>query len=64
MKVGRGEMWLTRFGDDKASRQLDDFDLHELARLGVSTNIACAFVSADGASNRVRPRNFIHCCCE
>ena len=57
-------MWLTRFGDDKASRQLDDFDLHEICRLGFWNDTACASVSADGASNRVRPRSFVHCCFE
>ena len=40
------------------------FELYELDRLGFSTNVACMFVPLDGASNRVRPRNFIHCCCE
>ena len=59
---GHGKTWLTRFGDDRASRQLDGFDLYELNKLGFSTDAACMFVPLDGASNRVRPRNFIHCC--
>ena len=61
---GQGKVWLTRFGDDRASRQLDGFDLYELDRLGFDNNVACTFAPVDGASNRVRPRNFIHCCCE
>ena len=61
---GQGKIWLTRFGDDRASRQLDDFDLYEFDTLGFSTNVACMFVPLDGASNRVLPRNFIHCGCE
>ena len=61
---GKGKMWLTRFGDDKASRQLDEFDLHELCKFGLWTDTACVTEVLDGASNRVHPRNFVHCCCE
>ena len=63
-EAGHGKTWLTRFGDDKASRQLDGFDLHELDKLGFYSGVTCDSAPSDGASNRVRPRNFIHCCCE
>ena len=57
-------MGLIRFGNDKASRQLDEFNLHELCELGLWTDTARVPEFLDGASNRVRPRDFVHCCCE
>ena len=41
---GHCKTWLTRFGDDRASRLLDGFDLYELNKLGFSTDAACMFV--------------------
>ena len=49
---GQGDMWPTRFGDDQASRQVDDFDLHNLWRLGFWADVACVIVSAEGARSR------------
>ena len=63
-EAGQGKMWLTRFGDDRVSRQLDGFFLHELDKLGFYSGVTCDSAPSVGASNRVRPRNFIHCCCE
>jgi len=63
-EAGKDRMWIVRFGDDKASRQLDGFDLHELGKLGFSSDATYDVAPSDGASNRVRPRSFIHCCCE
>ena len=41
-------MWLIRYGDDKASRQLDEFDLHELGELWFLADTACVTESLDG----------------
>ena len=38
---GKDTMWFIRFGDDKALRQLDEFNLHELCKFGFWIDTAC-----------------------